>query len=141
MKPITIVPPLYLVSACLAGFCTRFDGKLKPSESCRLALADGIWIPVCPEQLGGLSTPRPAADIVGGDGEDVLAGRAPVINAAGVNVTENFLGGAEQVLALARSQPVTAIFLKAGSPSCGLTPKIGVAAALLLSCGFTVREF
>ncbi len=137
----TSTPPLYLVSACLAGFCTRYDGKLKPNQICRRAMADGIWIPVCPEQLGGLSTPRPAADIVNGDGGDVLAGRALVVNVSGDDVTANYLNGARQVLAIAHSQPVTAVFLKKGSPSCGLTPRCGVTSALLLRHGFIIKEY
>jgi uncharacterized protein YbbK (DUF523 family) len=95
---------------------------------------------VCPEQLGGLPTPRAAADLVGGDGYDVLAGCARVICRSGDDVTENFILGAKQVLQIAREQKVSKIILKAGSPSCGLHPKTGVTAALLQSEGFEVVE-
>ena len=122
------------------GLETRYDGLVFTSETCRKAVADGIWLPVCPEQLGGLTTPRTAADIVDGNGNDVLAGRARVITRDGSDVTENFIKGAGQVLKIARKQNIEKVFLKAGSPSCGLAPKIGVTAALLKAEGFFVVE-
>ena len=131
---------IYLVSACLLGLKTRYDGKVMPSPVCKKAVEDGVCIPVCPEQLGGLATPRTAADLVGGDGHDVLEGRARVVTRDGEDVTENFIQGAKQVLKIARQQDITKIFLKARSPSCGLAPKKGVLAALLQAEGFTVVE-
>lgn len=132
---------IFLVSACLTGLCTRYDGKLKPSSSCLEKLAGHHWIPVCPEQLGGLPTPRTAADIVGGDGRDVLAGKASVIDRQGNDVTGNFIAGARQCLSIARSQGITTALLKARSPSCGLAPAIGVTAALLSANGIKVIEY
>ena len=135
-------PPIYLVSACLMGLKTRYDGKVFTSRPCELVLDDAIWLPVCPEQLGGLSTPRTAADLVGGDGHDVLASRARVITKDGTDVTENFIEGARQVLEIALRQKISGIFLKSGSPSCGLTPRLGVTAALLSQHkGFYIKEF
>ena len=131
---------IYLVSSCLLGLKTRYDGKVVPSDACREAVLGAVCIPVCPEQLGGLSTPRVAADLIGGDGHDVLAGKARVSTGNGEDVTENFILGAQQVLEIARQQPITKIFLKAGSPSCGLNPKIGVLAALLQAEGYTIVE-
>jgi len=131
---------IYLASACLVGLQTRYDGKIIQSAVCRKAVAGAVCIPVCPEQLGGLPTPRVAADLVGGDGYDVLAGNARVITGNGEDVTRNFILGAKQVLEIAGQNDVTKIFLKARSPSCGLTPEIGVAAALLQSEGFEVVE-
>ena len=63
---------IYLASACLLGLKTRYDGRVVPSDACREAVAGAVSIPVCPEQLGGLPTPRVAADLTGGDGHDVL---------------------------------------------------------------------
>lgn len=134
---------LYLVSACLIGLQTRYDGKVKPVAACEefLVQKKAIWIPVCPEQLGGLATPRIAADIVNGDGFDVLSGSARVMTRQGVDVTEQFVSGAQQVLQIAQMQEVEGILLKAKSPSCGLSPRVGVTAALLKIHGYEVMEF
>ncbi len=134
-------PTLYLVSACLVGLCSRYDGQTRPNPGCRQALQNGIWIPFCPEQMGGLPTPRTAADLIDGDGNDVLSGTAKVITRDGLDVSRQFIKGAEQTLLLAKSQQVTAIFLKSGSPSCGISEKTGVTAALLKRHGFHLTEF
>ena len=131
---------IYLASSCLLGLKTRYDGKIMPGDACRKAVAGAVCIPVCPEQLGGLPTPRVAADLVGGDGHDVLAGHARVISRNGEDVTENFILGAQQVLEIARQQKVSKVFLKSRSPSCGITPKTGVLAALLKLEGFELVE-
>ena len=96
-------PAVYLVSSCLVGLVSRYDGTTNPSDACRRELADKIWIPVCPEQLGGLPTPRTSADLVDGQGDGVLAGTARVVNRDGVEVTEQFLCGARQVLEIAEA--------------------------------------
>ena len=137
----TSKPELYLVSSCLTGLCTRYDGKTKQDMACLERLKGKIWIPICPEQLGGLPTPREAADICGGAGFDVLCGRARVRTKTGTDVTRQFIRGAEQVLAIAGSQPVTAVLLKARSPSCSSTGVCGVTAALLSKHGFKLEEF
>lgn len=130
-----------LVSACLAGLRTRYDGACKPSPACLERLAGCRWIPVCPEQLGGLSTPRSPADLVGGDGTEVLAGRAKVVDREGRDVTTQFVRGARQCLTIARRQAITVALLKARSPSCGLTPVPGVTAALLRANNIEVLEY
>ncbi len=134
-------PEKYLVSACLAGLCARYDARVKSSPACMTRLKETLWIPVCPEQLGGLATPRAAADITGGNGADVLAGRARVITRTGEDVTGRFVNGARQCLAIALAQEIKTACLKSGSPSCGLTPQIGVTAALLQQHGIRVIEF
>jgi len=130
-----------LVSSCLVGLCTRYDGQIKPSEECLEQLRGHTWIPVCPEQLGGLPTPRPAADLVGGDGTAVLDGWAAVITKDGEDVTANFIRGAAQCLEVVRAQGVRLAFLRAKSPSCGLGPLKGVTAAMLEKNGVELREF
>jgi uncharacterized protein YbbK (DUF523 family) len=104
-------------------------------------------IPFCPEQLGGLPTPREPASIVGGDGRDLIAGRARVINATGEDVTGAFSKGAEESLRIARLIKVKIALLKEKSPSCGLsTPYcdreegsgIGITAALFNESGIKV---
>ena len=128
-----------LVSACLLGLRTRYDGGRLSEPLAEALLGHYRVIPVCPEQLGGLPTPRPPAEILGGDGAEVLSGTARVVNAQGEDVTRAFLCGAEEVLRLARLFGVRRAFLKAGSPSCGLDP-LGVTAALLLREGLELYE-
>jgi uncharacterized protein YbbK (DUF523 family) len=70
----------------------------------------------------------------------VLAGRALVLDRTGVDVTENFILGARQVLAIARQHDTEKVFLKAKSPSCGLAPKADVTAALLQMEGYEIVE-
>ena len=123
-----------LISACLLGARCRYDGvsKLQPWIS---DLAERhILVPVCPEQLGGLPTPRPPA-------ERLPDGR--VVTREGKDVTAEYRSGAEQALALARKQGCVLAVLKERSPSCGrgriydgtfsrtLIPGSGVAAQLL----------
>jgi len=134
-------PETYLVSACLVGLCTRYDAGANTSSACMEQLKGALWIPVCPEQLCGLPTPRTAADMVGGDGLDVLAGRAGVVTRSGQDVTAQFISGARQCLAIAQAQNIKTAFLKSKSPSCGLNPQIGVTAALLQQHGIRIIEF
>ncbi len=139
-----------LVSACLLGLPTAYDGRGHPlAELIRLA-AMGRVIPVCPEVAGGLPVPRPPAEIVGGSGGDVLDGRARVLTASGEDVSEAYIRGAEAALALVRRYGIRLAVMKARSPSCGpsgiydgthsrrLVPGEGVAVALLRRAGVEV---
>ncbi len=137
----TTAKQIILVSSCLVGLCTRYDGKLKTNEECLKLLEESFWIPICPEQLGGLSTPREAADIIGGDGDDVLAGHAKIITKSGKDVTNQFILGARQVLTIASYQQIDGVYLKSRSPSCAVHGKPGVTAALLKQHGFRLKEF
>ena len=134
-------PSNCLVSGCLIGLCTRYDGCSKSDTACLKALQDFHYIPVCPEQLGGLPTPRTAADLTGGDGMDVLKGQSLVITRDGVDVSREFIAGAQAVLRIAQAQDIKLAMLKAKSPSCGLTPMLGVTAALLLTHDIRIIEF
>lgn len=109
-----------IVSACLLGMRTRYDGDSRPSAELAEKLRGVCVVPVCPEQLGGLPTPRPPSYIMEGDGADVLSGRSRVMNSAGGDVTEQFLRGAREVERLARTWGVKKAYLKSNSPSCGL---------------------
>jgi uncharacterized protein YbbK (DUF523 family) len=114
--------------------------------------ARGQAVPICPEVAGGLTTPRPAAEIVGGDGNDVLNGQARVMTVTGEDVTEAFLRGAEHALAVVRRYGITTAILKQRSPSCGsvhiydgthsgrLRTGPGVTAALLRRHGVIVQS-
>jgi uncharacterized protein YbbK (DUF523 family) len=141
---------IYLVSACLLGLATRYDGGHNRNEAVIDFCRRHFYVPVCPEQLGGLPTPRPAAEICGGDGASVLGGEAGVRTVDGCDVTVCFRRGAMQVLQLARLiNPRGAVF-KSGSPSCGLgriydgsfcrrsIPGDGVTTALLKRHGIPV---
>lgn len=130
-----------LVSACLVGLCTRYDGRSKPCSACMKALSGLHFVPICPEQLGGLPTPRPPAMLWGGDGFAVLDNRARVLDIQGRDLSAAFLLGADMTLALARMQGITRAFLKSGSPSCGTGASPGVTAALLIREGLQVVSF
>ena len=108
-----------LVSACLLGVNCRYDGGNSRDKNAINRLKTDELIPVCPEEAGGLSTPRPPVEIVGGDGNDVLDGKAKVMTVDGEDKTEEFLKGARHALELAQSQGATCVILKAKSPSCG----------------------
>lgn len=77
-------------------------------------------IAVCPEMLGGLGTPRPRAEISGGDGLAVLKGTASVITINGQNVTGAFLEGAARLVTAAKEANCTVAILKSKSPACGV---------------------
>jgi len=108
-----------LVSACLCGINCNYKGESKPNEKVLDLVKSRKAIPVCPEQLGGLTTPRSGARIVSGKGEDVLDGKSKVITDDGQDVTINYVKGAKEVLALAKMLNVKEVILKQGSPSCG----------------------
>jgi len=110
-----------LVSACLLGDPVRYDGQAKPVQHRGLAalLAADRVIPFCPEVAGGLPVPRPAAEIVAGDGAAVLAGSARVATRDGTDVSDYFLSGAQQALALCRRHDIRVAVMTESSPSCG----------------------
>lgn len=109
-----------LVSACLLGVKCRYDGRSCPNEKLLKLAGEGELLPICPEQLGGLGTPRERAWIVKGDGSDVLNGKARVTTESGKGVTRNFIRGAEEALKLAKLFRVEGAILKSKSPSCGI---------------------
>jgi uncharacterized protein YbbK (DUF523 family) len=111
-----------LVSACLLGLHTRYAGD---SKECLhvvdfLHTRDLIPIPVCPEQLGGLPTPRAPSTFVHGDGQAVLDQHASLQDRNGVETTGAFLLGARQCLEIARLCRCSWAIFKERSPSCGV---------------------
>lgn len=109
-----------LCSACLLGIDCAYNGKSKANSRVIELSKKEVLIPVCPEQLGGLSTPRKAAGIYGGLGKDVIEGKATVRAARdGEDLTKRFVRGAEQVLKIARLLEIKEAILKQNSPSCG----------------------
>ncbi len=135
---------MYLVSACLAGIECRYDGKGKAEDAIVKLVQQGKAIPVCPEQLGGLTTPRISCEIV-----DRL-GERKVINKEGDDRTEEFVLGAERTLAIAKALGIKKAIMKSKSPSCGcgmiydgsfsgrLIPGNGLAVEQLLQNGIEV---
>ena len=89
-----------LISACLLGEPVRYDGRAKPLHHPRLAalLESGRIVPFCPEVAGGLPVPRPAAEIVGGDGDAVIDGAARVETRDGAVPAARYrAGGADRI--------------------------------------------
>jgi uncharacterized protein YbbK (DUF523 family) len=99
----------------------RYNGTDCLDETIQKLLNENKAIAVCPELLGGFSTPREPAEIIGGNGEDVLAGTAKVVDRSGTDVTDMYLKGAYITLAKAQEVSATLIVLKENSPSCGST--------------------
>lgn len=122
-----------LVSACLLGVNCRYDGTGTLNKILKEIIEDFNFIPVCPEQLGGMSTPREPSEIVGDE----------LVSRLGKDVTHNFVRGAQETLQLAQLYDCQYAILKERSPSCGygqiydgtftgsLTPGKGVTAKLL----------
>ena len=107
------------VSACLVGLNTRYDGNNSLDPFAHRLFCEGEAVPFCPEQLGGLGTPRLRAEIVEGSGEDVLDGRSAVLLEDGTDVTKQYLQGAREVVKAARALKMKRFYLKSKSPSCG----------------------
>ncbi len=109
-----------LISACLLGIKCAWDGKdnYKSNKAIELLRSETL-IPVCPEQLGGLKTPRIAQEIQGGSGEDVLNRKCKVLNRNGEDVTQEFIRGAEETLRTAKLFHIKEFIGKSKSPSCG----------------------
>lgn len=110
---------MIIVSSCMLGINTRYDRKSnsigileKFSSLCK-------FIPICPEQLGGLPTPRHPCEIICGSGEDVLNGSSIVTDIYGHDLTKEFLEGARQVQKIISLCHISAAILKERSPSCG----------------------
>lgn len=139
-----------VVSACLAGVACTHEAEPKTRDWAVRLVAEGRAVLVCPEVAGGLPIPRPAAEIAGGDGNDVLDGRARVVDENGDDATDAFIAGAEKAARAARDASATLAILKARSPSCGcariydgtfsgtLTDGDGVTVARLRRDGLTV---
>lgn len=136
-----------IVSACLTGKKCRYDGGDSMSTEATGMLLGKEAVPLCPEELGGLPTPRPRAEIQGGDGEDVLDGKARVIDELKTDLTDAFIRGAKEAVRRAKESGATSAILKERSPSCGveriysggeLTKGMGVTTAALVRAGVTV---
>ncbi|MCE7875098.1 DUF523 domain-containing protein [bacterium CPR1] len=113
-------PEPLAVSACLAGVRCRYDGGSRPHSVVQELIARGEDVVlICPEELGGLGTPRPRAALEGGDGEAVWQGQARVMDEHGKDVTEAFCQGARAAFKRAVESGARRAVLKQHSPSCG----------------------
>jgi uncharacterized protein YbbK (DUF523 family) len=108
-----------LVSACLVGINCNFEGKNWQNKQLQEEFLRGELFPVCPEVLGGLSVPRVPSEIQIGDGKDVLEGKVAVVNLQGIDVTDEFMVGAYEVLKIAEAVGAKEALLTEKSPSCG----------------------
>lgn len=112
---------MIIVSSCLLGVHAKYDGTVTNKNYLLLKYSYlGQYLPFCPEQLGGLTTPRAPVEIIDGSGEDVLQEKTKAINSIGEDVTSQFKKGAEQSLYLAEIFSIKAAILKERSPSCGV---------------------
>ena len=147
-EPVAVWGPPVIVSACLFDTASAYDGRVKGS----VGEPGRLYLPICPEQAGGLPTPRDPAEIEGrGGGEAVIRGQARVVDREGRDVTAAYLRGARRAVELARAAGVRRAVLKDGSPSCGVTfvhdgtfrdrhvPGRGVAAAALAEAGVEIE--
>lgn len=98
-----------LVSACLLGVNCRYDGKNNKNSELCLIMNKYNLIPICPEQLGGMTTPRLPSEIIGGR----------VINSQGRDISYHFIKGAQEALYIAKAYNCKRAILKSKSPSCG----------------------
>jgi len=131
-----------LVSACLLGCACRYDGASKPCQKVIDLAKDNVLIPICPEQMGGLTTPRIPSER--------QPGKDLILMKDGTDVTENYKRGVEISLNIAKLNNVDYAILKSGSPSCGKgriydgtftgnkIPGNGITAETLLKEGFKV---
>lgn len=145
--------PKILVSACLLGQPVRYDGQSKSIASTELEvlMSKNLAIAFCPEVAGGLPTPRPAAEIISGDGFSVLDQNAKVETQQADEVTEQFLNGARLALEKCRSLQIEVAILTELSPSCGSreiydgnfnrTRQFGMGVTTALLCRHGIKVF
>ncbi len=132
--------PEYLISACLCGICCRYDSGCFDYPVLAKLVAEGRALPFCPEQAGGLPTPRVPCEICDGK----------VIRRDGIDCTAEYTRGAYAALKACRHYGITAAILKESSPSCGVNsiydgthtgrkiPGEGLTAALLRQNGVSL---
>ena len=137
---ITMEKEKILISACLIGLNCKYDGGNNENSKLVELMKEKDLVPICPEQLGGLKTPRASAE----------RKQEKVITKEGVDVTKEYQRGAEEVLNLAKKLNIKKAILKSRSPSCGieeiydgtfshtLIKKDGVTAELLKKNGIEV---
>jgi Uncharacterized conserved protein len=109
-----------LVSACLAGINCTFRGKNNLNEKIKELVDTGQSIALCPEILAFLGVPRERIEIIDGDGNDLLDGKAKAISSNGKDVTKDLIAGAHRVLDAVKRYGIKEAILKSKSPACGI---------------------
>jgi len=149
-----LIKQTILTSACLLGIKSSYKGKTSRQllDSCWRENKSVCFIPFCPEQITGFSTPRPPVEIKGGDGNDVLTGKAHVITHKGTDITDQFLVGLDDIKKIVAWTRPSLILTQSKSPSCSckgiydgsfthkLVPGYGVYAAFLEQEGFKLID-
>ena len=134
--------PRIIISACLAGLRTRYDGKAKPHPQLREIAERAVLVPICPEILGGLGIPRSQCHFVGGDGAALLRKEARVIDNNGIDRTSCFLRAADECMRIVELVSPEMIIFKEGSPSCGIR-RVDIEGSWQTGCGVvtaTIRD-
>ncbi len=109
---------IFIISACLCGVNCKYSGKNNLNEKCMKMFQEGKAILVCPEQLGGLPTPRNPVEL-DSCAKEVIENEGKAIDKLGNDVTKQFLDGAYETLRIAKEAGINKAILKEGSPSCG----------------------
>ncbi|WP_244833633.1 DUF523 domain-containing protein [Clostridium sp. BJN0001] len=110
---------MFLISACLCGVNCKYSGKNNKNDMCVHLLKEGKALIICPEQLGGLKTPRKPSELQNA-ADEILDDSGKIITCDGDDVTQNYLKGAEETLKIAEKAGIKKAILKEGSPSCGV---------------------
>ena len=110
----------FLVSACLAGINCTFRGKNNLNDKIKKLTDSGAAIALCPEVCASLGVPRENIELSGGDGNDVLDGKAKAVSSSGRDVTKPLVAGAYKVLEAVKKRDIREAILKSNSPACGV---------------------
>lgn len=133
-----------MVSACLLGIKCTYNCEIRKSDEVVKLAKRKTLIPFCPEQLGGMGTPRTAMSIVEGSGEDVLDFEAKVMNEESSDITSHFHTGTEESMKYATLFSVKTAIMRDKSPSCGVyqvyNRKIGEEKYLVPGRGVTTAQ-
>lgn len=108
-----------MISACLIGVNCKYSGTNNLSSDVMNILDKYDFLPICPEQLGGLPTPREPSEIFNCSAAEVLDGMGKIVNNKGIDCTEGFIKGGKEILYIAKKFNIKYAILKANSPSCG----------------------
>lgn len=128
---------MIVVSSCLCGINCKYSGENNLNEDVLKLVNEGKAVPICPEQLGGLKTPRDSAEIIEEDG------KIKVMTEAGADVTNEFLLGAKRSLEIVKVLGAKKAILQRRSPSCGFEKIYDgtFSGKLIPGNGLTVRLF